>query len=566
MTLTKATYSMIDGAPVNVVDYGSGSELGSLLQEAIDSGATYIEIPDATDWTWTVPVVLPTLWRGRIISRQSKKGTNTIVARTGHNNPCIDAQGALFVELNGFNVTANDATNAAPACFVVFARVLSGASSSNHRVVNNLIEGAFYYCGIYNCGGEEMFFENNYVSTYASANTITYQTACVVHTLNEDAYFSGIVTKEARTNAVSTSAITHIGDIIKNFNVGGSALYVGSNTNDITFELTYGTTPANSYFLSLGGYFDGIRLGVDRVETEKSSPIIYAPNATDAGLVSIYKGAYRRSGVVDAAKSAILIAGTTSNVVNIEVDGSVSWMSTFASGVEDIYLVDCGRKTTCDISFLNAGAVGTFANSIVDIAQLQSSTIVMGKAANLTVGSELGGNKYWFTYDFLTSAPAHKFIGGTNFSGATTNFSAIFGAYAAQTSTADSTSNSVHSYFVNPNGIVGSITTVGSATTYATSSDYRLKSDVKPISNALDRVNALKPCAYKWKIDGSVGESFLAHELQTVCPSAVVGKKDEVNAKGEPVYQAVDMSFVIPVLTKAIQELSAEVQALKNGA
>jgi hypothetical protein len=241
-------------------------------------------------------------------------------------------------------------------------------------------------------------------------------------------------------------------------------------------------------------------------------------------------------------------------------------MSTFAGGVEDIYLVDCGRKTTCDISFLNAGAVGTFANSVVDIAQLQSSTIVMGKASNLTVGSELGGNKYWFTYDFLTSDSAHKFIGGTDFSGATTNFSAIFGAYSAQTSTADSTSNSIHSYFNNPNGIVGSISTVGSSTTYATSSDYRLKSDVKPISNALDRINALKPCTYKWKVDGSAGESFLAHELQTVCPSAVVGKKDEVNAKGEPVYQAVDMSFVIPVLTKAIQELSAEVQALKNGA
>lgn len=569
MSLTKATYSMIDGAPVNVVDYGSGSELGSLLQAAIDSGATYIEIPDATDWTWTTPVVLPSLWRGRIISRQSKSGSNTILARTGHNYPCIDAQGALFVELNGFNVTADDSTGASSACFVVFARMLTGASSGNHRIVNNIILSSFFYCGIYNCGGEETFFENNYVSTYASANTVQYRTACIVHTLTEESYFSGIITKEARTNGSSASAITHIGDVIKNFNTGGSALYVGPNTNDITFDFTYGYTADNSYFLTLGGYFDNIRLGVERVECDKSSPIVYAPNGTDAGLISIYKGSYLRTGAANPAKSAVLIAGTTSNFVNIEINGSVSWNSTYAGGVEDIYLVNCGRQTICDISFLNGGVVGTLAGSIVNIAQLQSSTIVMGQAANLTVGTEIGGNKYWFIYDFLTSAPAHKFVGGTNvlgganFSGATTNFSAVFGAYAAQTSTADDVGSCVHTYFVNPNGFVGGITTVASSTIYSTSSDYRLKSDVQPISNALDRVNALKPCTYKWKVDGSVGESFLAHELHEVCPTAVVGEKDAVNANGEPVYQAVDMSFVVPLLTKAIQELSAEVQALK---
>jgi len=563
---------MINGAPANVVDYGSGSELGALLQAAINDGATYVEIPDATNWTWTTPVVLPSLWRGRIVSRQSKDNNHAIIAKTGHNNPCIDAQGALFVDLEGFNVVADDSTSTAPACFVVFARMPSGASSSNHRVVNNLIEGQWYYCGIYNCGGEELYFENNYVSIYGTSNAITYQTASIVHTLNEESYFSGIVTKASRANAVSTSAIKHVGDVVKNFNVGGSALYVGPNANDISFDLTYGYTAGDSYFLSLGGYFDGIRLGADRVETEKSSPIVYAPTENDSGLIELYRGAFRRGGPVNSAKSAVLINGTTSQQINIKIDGTVCWQTSFGGGTEDIYLVKSSRKTVCDISFLNGGLIGTLANTVVNIAQLQSSTIVMGKASNLTIGSEIGGNKYWFTYDFLTSDPSYKFSGGssftngeTNFSGGTAFFNAVYNNYSAQWSTSDSVNLTPHIYYYNPNGQVGSITTLGSSTAYATSSDYRLKENIEPMTGALDLIMAQRPVTYKWKVDGSAGKGFVAHWLQEDgAPECVIGEKDAVDSDGNPIYQAVDSSFLIATLVKAIQELKTEVDALKQ--
>jgi len=111
---------------------------------------------------------------------------------------------------------------------------------------------------------------------------------------------------------------------------------------------------------------------------------------------------------------------------------------------------------------------------------------------------------------------------------------------------------------------VGSITFTNSAVAYNTSSDYRLKESVKIISGGLARVNALKPSAYKWKVDGSNGEGFLAHELAEVVPFAVTGDKDAVDADGKPAYQGVDLSKVVPILVAAIQELTAEVNALKN--
>ena len=111
--------------------------------------------------------------------------------------------------------------------------------------------------------------------------------------------------------------------------------------------------------------------------------------------------------------------------------------------------------------------------------------------------------------------------------------------------------------FTNSNGTVGSIQTSGSATSYVTSSDYRLKENIAPMTGALDKVAQLKPVAYSWKVDGSIGEGFIAHELAEVCPHAVTGEKDAVDAEGKPQYQGIDTSFLVATLTAAIQELKA---------
>jgi hypothetical protein len=65
----------------------------------------------------------------------------------------------------------------------------------------------------------------------------------------------------------------------------------------------------------------------------------------------------------------------------------------------------------------------------------------------------------------------------------------------------------------------------------------------------------------KWKVDGSDGQGFIAHELQEVIPDCVTGEKDAVDADGNPVYQGIDTSFLTATLTSAIQELKAIVDA-----
>jgi hypothetical protein len=111
--------------------------------------------------------------------------------------------------------------------------------------------------------------------------------------------------------------------------------------------------------------------------------------------------------------------------------------------------------------------------------------------------------------------------------------------------------------FYNPNGLVGRIETTGSATAFTTSSDYRLKENITPMTGALSKVALLKPVTYKWKVDGSDSQGFIAHELAEVCPQAVSGEKDAVNEDGSINPQGIDTSFLVATLTAAIQELKA---------
>lgn len=114
------------------------------------------------------------------------------------------------------------------------------------------------------------------------------------------------------------------------------------------------------------------------------------------------------------------------------------------------------------------------------------------------------------------------------------------------------------------NGVrVGHIDVSGSSTSYVTSSDYRLKDDIKDMSNFIERVKALKPVNFTWKLDGKKTDGFIAHELQEIIPEAVSGEKDKVDDNGNPDYQGIDQSKIVPLLTRTIQDLIYRIELLE---
>jgi hypothetical protein len=119
--------------------------------------------------------------------------------------------------------------------------------------------------------------------------------------------------------------------------------------------------------------------------------------------------------------------------------------------------------------------------------------------------------------------------------------------------------------FYNPNGAVGSISLSGSATAYNTSSDHRLKENVVDMADATARLKQLEPKRFNFIADADTTvDGFIAHEVQTVVPEAITGTHNEVDDEGNPVYQGIDQSKLVPLLVATIKELEARITALEN--
>ena len=112
---------------------------------------------------------------------------------------------------------------------------------------------------------------------------------------------------------------------------------------------------------------------------------------------------------------------------------------------------------------------------------------------------------------------------------------------------------------------IGSITNSGgAATAFNTSSDYRLKENIAAFPDGIARLQQLKPCRFNFitNPDDTV-DGFIAHEVQAIVPEAITGEKDAVDEDGNPIYQGIDQSKLVPLLTAALQEAIGEIESLK---
>ena len=113
---------------------------------------------------------------------------------------------------------------------------------------------------------------------------------------------------------------------------------------------------------------------------------------------------------------------------------------------------------------------------------------------------------------------------------------------------------------------VGRINSGTSSVSYVTTSDHRLKTNLEPISNGIDRIKQLPVYRFNWIIDqnGNKVDGFVAHEAQAIVPECVTGEKDAVDADGKPVYQGIDQSKIVPLLTAALKEAIAKIETLES--
>jgi hypothetical protein len=122
------------------------------------------------------------------------------------------------------------------------------------------------------------------------------------------------------------------------------------------------------------------------------------------------------------------------------------------------------------------------------------------------------------------------------------------------------------SFYHTSGSVIGSIqNNGGTGTLFNTSSDYRLKENVVNIADGVDRVKQLSPKRFNFIADNTkTVDGFLAHEVQTIVPECISGKKDEVDADGNAVMQGIDQSKLVPLLTAALQEAISKIETLET--
>jgi len=130
------------------------------------------------------------------------------------------------------------------------------------------------------------------------------------------------------------------------------------------------------------------------------------------------------------------------------------------------------------------------------------------------------------------------------------------------------TSASVVQFYRNGTaaGTINASTTA--APTLVAPSDYRLKENLNPLTDAADRIKSANVYTYNFIADEDkeTRYGFLAHEIQDLMHDLVIGEKDAVDDDGQPIYQQVQETRLIPILVAALKDALQRIDALEAAA
>lgn len=228
------------------------------------------------------------------------------------------------------------------------------------------------------------------------------------------------------------------------------------------------------------------------------------------------------------------------------------------------------------------GANGFSYNGNVAISASSSDLLIQGGATSairLQPGAGLGSTTYWVQVEGHLNSAAYTLSTGTwsDSSTATTTgtYLSASGAMIARRSNQipifanrHNTSGTSEMIRLVYNGAdAGGITTTsGGVPAFRNASDYRLKSDIQDFNNAADVIKALRLRSFKYNIEpDKTAVGFIAHEMQAVLPELVLGEKDAIDEEGNPAYQSITATNLIPYLTGALKEAILRIEALEQG-
>jgi hypothetical protein len=323
-------------------------------------------------------------------------------------------------------------------------------------------------------------------------------------------------------------------------------------------SITYSAIGANYFDNGASRY---IGTGAATLYAQNAGQHIFytAPSGTAGNAIT-----FTQAMTLDASGNLLVGSGASSNTtLNVWLSSTTAYSATNIAGYRGIHVSNDGSAGFSNLVLNAVDATGaanctTAINAISETSGSRNSALTFMTREH-TTGNIVERARIDSSGNLLVGTTSNATVGGIAILPNANNSLVRIGHSSASGNTAY-----YMNYFWNGNQI-GSIQQSGTTgVTYVTSSDYRLKENVTPMVGALARVALLKPVTYSWiGTDGEVGEGFIAHELQEVCPLAAMGEKDAVNEDGTIKPQGIDPSKLVATLTAAIQEQQAMIDELK---
>jgi len=377
-------------------------------------------------------------------------------------------------------------------------------------------------------------------------------------------------------NKMSSSLMTESGDVttMKDvLSVDSANDRVGIGTSSPSASLQ--TVPESGNFNVTYNDFDGVNMIVTGAGTsgngnyggaiafttvdgspsnEKMAAISAVQTASDENQVGLAFFTHpSASGAGDLSANMILThdgnvgIGTTSPVSNMHIDGS-------SAGQADLRFTDTATGETSTDGLV----IGLDSASNAFFWNYENNDLYLGTNNTTRMRIDSDGDVL-----FNASSAGISNTLSTTIETSDYNNSRI----TVNHSSSGSSNGSYYMQFGYGGSRIGSITQSSTASiAYNTSSDHRLKENAVDMTGAITRVKSLQPKRFNFIADDTdtLVDGFMAHEAATVVPEAVTGTHNEVDADGNPVYQGIDQSKLVPLLTGALQEAIAKIEALET--
>jgi hypothetical protein len=224
-----------------------------------------------------------------------------------------------------------------------------------------------------------------------------------------------------------------------------------------------------------------------------------------------------------------------------------------------------GIFTNAALGGYNAGDViltATNGSNIVIGANSQSGRIVINRPIN-GLSSSISAGAFDATPSVSTTSSSLN-PNGSIVARRTDGPSGWFGRYA--TSGTVEAIRFIYSTNFSAMSDAGGINISSGSPSFRAPSDYRLKDDIQDYSGGLEKINMARVRTFIMKSDEERNTQigFIAHEFSEPFPDFVQGTKDGVDENGDPEYQSIMTTNMIPYIVSAIQEISSSLESIKE--